>query len=479
MSSLHLFRSGRTLPENRQDPLTNSEMPDRQLGQDGSNKSPHAEMTLALLAFWIFLAIVLLAPEIPVTDIAAYTAGTYTNIYSAKNKFFGLSIPELMIMFTVLFYLLHHLLKSTPGLLPVRKSSLTPHLAVYFLLILMALGNGLLQGPLTLRDALYEGKIFFYIIIGFFLTTQIVKDRVLFDRTFQLVLALIFFSTLVGLFHFVRGEGFPYGPFLKTLVSGEAMLAFIPIGCYFAWLILGAFGGRKTMALLPMALVPLFLMMAGIAKEMLIYLGIALLIILFARRARARLSRIAFALFVIAIAIGVLQILSSQWIKHVNYLLVRPILYGEEASGSLSSRLLEIRNIWANLIERDSPIQGLGFGVYWRVIYPFSSELHSYPPSDPTGYHKNAHLFMAHFLLKFGLLGVLLYASFIWILLKKGLALCKRVHDPYYKGVTLGLVSAVLPILNIMTYYKLYLFSGVFIGLFSVLIDLKRREEIL
>jgi hypothetical protein len=430
--------------------------------------------TIALLLFWIFLIVLHLTAQIT-TDIEAYTTGTYTSLYS--YKLLGFSPLELILFLTLFCWILGQIIRKKEILL--RKSNLSSLMLLFFIIIIIGFFNGFFNGQLKLRIGLYETKLFLYIIIGYFLTTQLVKNRKEFDITFWIIFVSILISTLIGLYNFVEGRGFPYGPYLKTLLSGEANVSFIPIGCWLTWLILKAFDWKVIVLIFPFIIIPVFLMLTGIGKEMILYLLFLFAIVFWKNKIKVRLRLITFTVPLGILLILFVQKLSNQWIDAFKTLFFGTFYLKEEGSLSVITRFLELKNIWKNLVDRFAIFQGLGLGVYWKVIYPFYTEIYVFPPSDPVGFHKNAHLFLVHILLKFGLIGLGFYIYLLYSLFKKGFLLFDRLNDKYYKGVILGLLSGILPILNIMNYYKLFLFSGVFIALISILIDLKERGEII
>jgi len=195
---------------------------------------------------------------------------------------------------------------------------------------------------------------------------------------------------------------------------------------------------------------------------------------------RNKIRFIEYSILSIIIFVIFVQIAYPQWLGHMVFLMSSALGISTGGSQSGIVRWLEVKNIWANLANKYSFLQGVGLGVYWEVIYPFPEDpLHFiFPAGDPSGMHHFSHLLFMDLLWKFGFIGLIVYLYLLYSLFKKGFLLFDRLHDKYYKGIIMGLLSTIFPVLFLLGYYKLYLFAGVLIGMIAVLVRLKGADEI-
>ena len=109
---------------------------------------------------------------------------------------------------------------------------------------------------------------------------------------------------------------------------------------------------------------------------------------------------------------------------------------------SIGQRILEAINIWATLDQQGMQLLGLGWGAAWREVaihHPMDIGAFSLV-EQMKGVHTSAHLDPIHYLLKIGVLGVIVIYAAMFNIWRKAVVLFRASSDEKLRFALLGCI---------------------------------------
>ncbi len=427
-------------------------------------------------ALFLFLVFLFSYEEFNLSSTEAFKQlGSTTSVVAVQV--FGLTLMDVAIAVFLLALVIRELFESRERgywkILPLDVYFL-PLLILYIFAAINGLFHYLKPGNYT-----WELKDVGYVVAFYFLASRVFRKPGDYSRIAVMCLVVIFTKSIFFIVRYSLGGGLFSGYEYRRLFMGSdipfmAMALLIWVGMYFVYkseshrlrfamlAIIGYFTvlviaslGRATIVLSTVTLVAIFLLFrkeVGI-KTVLTALGFLVL------------GGLVFYNFILSegnrALISYVMQSAFNWFDAV-------VLYSDM---SIGQRVLSAINIWETLSREGALWWGLGWGAPWyELVIKHPLDMSSFGLMEQyTGVHTAAHFDPVHFLLKVGILGVVvIYGTFLrfwW----KGISLIKQQVSRIDTWTVLAFfVMFSVIMFNFMYYTRLKFLIGLSFAAFAV-----------
>lgn len=328
-------------------------------------------------------------------------------------------------------------------------------------------------------------------IAYFFIRIWITKEEQI-KRLVSLIIISYGIKATVGVVFYHVGIGMPAGPNLRVIFeSGRVILGLVFLLCFsFLFLLRKMNVGHKILTLL-FAMATLFHLISFGSRGSSILTVFGLLLFfafLWVNGYKLQVMKyVVVMLILIVLCLGLINIMRPGAVGNVAWKLSTLAEYDMSkvdgyTSLSVISRLMECLNIFYTELDENCLIWGRGLGGWFSdEYYPFG-KIFTIKPSFPLAHFATRRFMKPHgtplvLFLKMGIGGFLVYYFIMFLFLRRGYILFRRISDLYWKAVVLGFVVA-LPFFyykNFMS--KLQIFLGVILAILANIEALNARKS--
>ncbi|NOY07068.1 MAG: hypothetical protein GXO82_10660 [Chlorobi bacterium] len=357
-----------------------------------------------------------------------------------------------------------------------------PLLLLYVFAAINGLFNYLKPGNYT-----WELKDLGYIVAFYFLASRVFRKPGDYTKIVVMFLVIIFAKSIFFIIRYSMGGGLFSGYEYRRLFMGSdipfmAMALLIWVGAYFVF----KFESRRLRFII-LAIVGYFtvLVIASLGRATIVLSAVTLVVIFALFRKEVGMKTVFTALAFLTLGVFVFYnfILSAGNRELISYVLQSAfnwfdavVLYSDM---SIGQRVLAAINIWETLSREGALLWGLGWGAPWyELAIKHPLDMSSFGLMEQyTGVHTSAHFDPVHFLLKVGILGlVVIYGTFLrfW---RKGILLIKQQKSRIDTWTVLAFfVMFSVVMFNFMYYTRLKFLIGLSFAAFAVYDSLKERH---
>jgi O-antigen ligase len=401
-------------------------------------------------------------------------------------RIFGLTLLD----FATILLLLPVLVREWRHAMEMGSVRILPFDAL-FLPLLAVFGIGVVTGAFhTLTPSTFTwdlrtvGQVFaFYFIYSRTFRTK--RDV----RTLLLIAVWVFaLKNGVFLWRWFSGAGLRAGvEYRRVILGSDLTVTSIALTlAVSAFLFVPRLRALRRLALLAASVYLTVLLLSGLGRLTYLLVAIALVMAFVLNRTRIRVWAVA-AVFGIGLSGAVLYyntVLSSENRRVISYALSSAFDWVDAlrtySDMSIGTRALEFVNIWATLDRQDALLFGLGWGSAFREIGvlqpldggagPFEEQL--------AGVHVHAHVDLAEFLLKLGIVGtIVLYGTFfaIW---RRGVRMYRLERNEGTRFVVFALiVTLVIIVPNFVYFLRLHILLGVTLAGLAIFDEANSKER--
>lgn len=427
-------------------------------------------------ALFLFLIFLFSYEEFNLSSTAAFKQlGSTTSVVAVQV--FGLTLMDVSIAVFVLALAIREMYES-------RKRGywkILP-LDLYFLpllvLWLFAAITGLFHF-LKWSNYTWELKDLGYVVAFYFLASRIFRRPRDYTRIVIMFLVIIFSKSIFFIIRYNMGGGLFSGYEYRRLFMGSdipfvAMGLLIWVGTYFIY---RTDSRRLRFAMLALTGYFTVLVVASLGRATMVLSSVTLIVIfvLFRKEVGIRTVITALVFLVSGILVFYNFILSEGNRELIAYVLQSSfnwfdavVLYSDM---SIGQRVLSAINIWETLSREGAWLWGLGWGAPWyEIAIKHPLDMSSFGLMEQfTGVHTSAHFDPVHFLLKVGILGVLVIYGTFFRFWRKGILLVKQQVKRIDTWTVLAyFIMFSVIMFNFMYYTRLKFLMGLTFAAFAV-----------
>lgn len=362
---------------------------------------------------------------------------------------------------------------------------------LYFIPLFIAFTYGAITGSfsaLSLNQYFGDLRILFYVVSFYFVVSRTFRTKQHVAIALVIIIATFFLKTLFFVYRYASGGGVLTGYDYRRIALGSdiPMMAIFTLTFVIAVILTQDQPMKKRIFLFLAVGYASFFLVSSLGRTTYIFTVVSLLLLYVLLRRQIPVQYIFFTLGVGTLGglIFYFFVMNEVSRELLTYALSSAFNWSEaiQVYGDLSigERLLEMINIWTNLMREGAVLWGLGWGASWREIavhHPFNNGSFAFT-EQISGIHTSAHVDAIHFLLKVGIIGVLLiYASHV-AFVKRALQLFRQQALRVDKiSILVLLIMLVIIIPNYLYFVKLKLLLGVVFGCVAVFSEASLRES--
>jgi len=402
----------------------------------------------------------------------------------------GWTIITYLTIFMLFMAIIYFLIKKKLFMPTLLDKIIGALASLYCIAGIIGLPN-LLQFP---REYIQDASYIINLVIFYFIVRLVITDEEKIKKMISIVILCFAVKTIVNIFYYYLGMGMPAGENVRTLYeSGRNLLGLTFFWCFL--LLLYLWKGLKSkykIVLFIFALASLFHIITFASRGNIIFtsIGIILIILFLINRPlhiQKKILMRACIIVILGISLTLLTIHTirpgalkyTRW-KIISSAQINPNTTKTYTSLSVVARIIDGINIWEHLKTNHNLVWGEGLGGWFNDKYfPFPFDI-SKANMFPEEHIRINKFFKPHgtqfvILLKMGLAGFIIYYLLLIIILIHGYRIFKKIKDPYWKAIVLGII-VFLPLLYFKNFIsKMQIFFGITLAIMACIDCFKSR----